>query len=111
MKVYFSTPTRFFNLESESEKEFYTDEKGHIKGFSRKTAEQDLGRLEKTKPVTLSQQQLKQYAGAYIEPDGNKVTVTRSGNTLFINPGNGPMKMNFISDHVFYLAERFWRHL
>lgn len=107
MKMYFSTRDHFFNLESETEKEFYTDKEGHIKGFSRKTADHDLGNMEKAEPVTLSPEQLERYAGTYLEPDGNKVKVIRSGDTLFIDPGSSPVKMNFISDQVFYLAEDF----
>ncbi len=107
MKAYFSAPNRFFNLESESEKEFYTDKDGRIKGISRKTATQDLGKMEKTVPVTLSPKQLDQYVGAYTEEDGSQVTVSRTGNTLSMHAGGGPMLMNFISDQAFYLAEDF----
>ena len=107
MKIYFSTPNSFFNLESETEKEFYTDKEGRIKGFSRKTPEHNFGNMEKTEPVTLSRKRMEQYAGIYVEPGGNQVKVTCSGDALFIDPGNGPVKMNFISDQVFYLAADF----
>lgn len=107
MKVYFSAPDHFFNLESETEKVFYADTEGRIKGFSRQTAERDFGRMERVTPVTLTRKQLEPYTGTYVEPDGNQVTVSWLDNSLYLNPGNGPMKMNFISGQVFYLAADF----
>jgi CubicO group peptidase (beta-lactamase class C family) len=106
-KMHFSTSTQFFNLESESEKKFYPDNQGKIKGFGRKADDKDLGNMEKVESVTLTLDKQERYTGTYIEPDGNKVKVNRSGDTLYIDPGNGPMKMNFITDQVFYLAEDF----
>lgn len=106
-EMHFSTTTQFFNLESESEKEFYLDNQGQVKGFKRKAGDKDLGNMERVESVTLTQDKLERYAGTYVEPDGNKVKVNRSGDTLYIDPGIGPMRMNFITDQVFYLAEDF----
>ncbi len=106
-KMYFTSEQDFFNLESRSEKTFLKNANGEITGLSRKADGRDLGVAEKIRLVELKND-LEKYTGLYM--DGTTaINVIQKNHALYIDPGYNQvqMKINFISETEFFLAEEF----
>ena len=104
-KIYFTSNTEFFSLESKSEKQFYMDDKGKIKGFTKQMDGKDLGKVEKLNLINLPDSISQKYIGTY-EYSGITSEVTKRDGSLWITT-NTPVKMNFISTTDYYTVDDF----
>lgn len=107
-KMYFTSPTEFFNLEVGTEKTFLLNSKGELTGFSKKQAGKEVGTALKTTTVTLSDGQLKKYAGTY-DDHGQKFSIVKKGKELWIEDGGygEPQKLVFLSETEFFMPYDF----
>ena len=107
-KMYFTSATEFFNLESKSEKTFYSDPSGKVKGFSKKVGDKEFGKSEKMALAVVADSLLKKYAGSYIDGE-NVIKILMKGKSLWLDPGYDQplMKLNFLAKEEFYVEEDF----
>ena len=83
-KMYFTSPDTFINLESKSEKQFYTSGDRKVTGFYRSLDGKELAKAEKLTILQLPDNTLQQYAGTYAADDGNSSEVIIKDKTLWL---------------------------
>ena len=107
-RIHFDSDTTFFSRESLSDKTFHCDRDGNVTGFTTKMGHKDLGRSDKVKLFTLSEQQMAQYAGKYMDGE-NPLVVFKKENHLVCDPGfeNPLIELHFLSSTEFYIDEDF----
>ena len=104
-KMYFTSADAFINLESLSEKQFYTSPDGKVTGFSRSLDGKELAKAEKLTILQLPDSTQQQYAGTYTAEDGNNGEVIVKDNILWLKVEGEQKKVYFISATQFYIAE------
>jgi CubicO group peptidase (beta-lactamase class C family) len=107
-KMYFISPTEFFNLEVGTEKTFRFNSKGEVTGFTKTQAGKEVGTTVKTTTVSPSETQLKKYAGTY-DDHGQKFSIVKKGKALWIEDGgyDEPQKLVFLSETEFFMPSDF----
>lgn len=103
-KMNFTSDSNFFNLESLSEKCFYFDNKGKVKGYIWKYGGQ-IKVIPKVEIITLPDTVLQKYVGNYLEVD-QAVSFLKKGKNLYIKWEGGTWPVRFISDSEFYFDEQ-----
>ncbi|MGP8217784.1 MAG: serine hydrolase domain-containing protein [Bacteroidia bacterium] len=101
-KIYFTSNCDFINLESKSEKRFYTDSSGKVKGFTKTMDDKDLGSSEKLELVNPPDSLLEKYTGTYKYGD-EEIKIEKKKKELYVN---GEI-LNFFSNADFYIKESF----
>ncbi|MEO7984511.1 MAG: serine hydrolase domain-containing protein [Bacteroidota bacterium] len=101
----FTSPTSFFNLESTTEKQFYTNPDGKIAGFSRSLDGKELAKVEKINILQVPDNILQQYAGTYTSSDGDSGNIVFRDQSLWLEAEGDKKKIYFISTNKFYVAE------
>ena len=104
-KMYFVSPTVFFNMESTTEKNFYSNPDGTIAGYTRTLDGRELAKVEKVNIVQLPDSLLQQYAGTYTASDGNIGKAVIRDRSLWLEGDGDKRKIYFISTTKFYMAE------
>ncbi|MEO6612809.1 MAG: serine hydrolase domain-containing protein [Chitinophagaceae bacterium] len=104
-KMYFTSPTDYFNLESTTEKQFYTGADGKLAGYSRSLDGKELAKVEKVTIIQVPDDLLQQYTGTYASTDGNSGNIVFRDKSLWLEAEGEKKMMYFISNTRFYVAE------
>lgn len=102
-EIYFTSNKDFFNRESRSEKSFYFDKKGNVKGFKKHMNGKSIGKYEKVSLVNIKEPLLTKHTGKY-DMWGVVTEVYKKDGKLWMKITDGyEMEMNFISPNEFFL--------
>ncbi|MEO7922325.1 MAG: serine hydrolase domain-containing protein [Chitinophagaceae bacterium] len=105
-KMYFNSPTTYFNLESTTEKQFYTSTGDKIAGYSRSLDGKELAKVEKVNVIQVADDLLRQYTGTYQSAsDSSKANVVIRDKSLWLEADGEKKKIYFTSTTQFYVAE------
>ncbi len=103
-EMLFTSALDFFSKEQGSEKSFYMDNAGKVKGFRKYFNGKMTEEFEKVDPLLLPAELLGKYVGVY-EDREREVSFTKKDNDLYMNVAGSTFKAYFISTSEFYLLE------
>lgn len=106
-KMFFTSDSSFFNLESKSEKSFYRGHNNKVMGLTLVSSDDVKRRAVRIQSVAISKKLQQTYAGQYTELGGETANIKLRDDSLWLHSENAiaPMKLHFLNNTDFYLEE------